>query len=532
MSGGNGFGIMLRRQLRVNRMSLAVMTVLIAVFSVAQIQTYVSAFPDAAVRDALLLPFADNGALRVLYGYPFDITDVTGWVAWRAMSVNEIIMAAWALIIVSGALRGEEDAGRAELTLSRPQPRTRWFTAALTAAGVETLCIGGFSVLAMAAVGLPQHLMSFANCVELGLQLVLPALLFGAVGALAGQLLGTVRGARIAAAAALAVAFMIRAVADTSAGVAWLRWLSPLGWFEELRPPQAPSLAALLAPVSGTVVLAAVCLPMLATRDIGRGLLPQRDSRAPRRQLLGSSWQAALRTEIPQLLTWLAATIATAVLMGGLLKTVLNLVNGNPDIVRVMGRSIGADGFVAAMFSLVQLVAALLTVALVVSARGEESTGRLELLLAMPRSRIGWLCGRVLLAAVAAGVLTLAAGGAMWAGAAMTGQAIGFGGVLVATGNSLPVIAVTAGVVTFVLGLAPRAVSFVYALVAVAYLWDTIGAALRMPEWSLNLSPFHALAQVPIQDFAPLPAAVLSLLGVALLLFGLAAFRGRDLATG
>lgn len=61
---------------------------------------------------------------------------------------------------------------------------------------IQTLVIGTASVVAMAAVGVPQGLMTFANCVELGLQVVLPALVFAAVAALASQLFGTVRGSR------------------------------------------------------------------------------------------------------------------------------------------------------------------------------------------------------------------------------------------------------------------------------------------------------------------------------------------------
>ncbi len=42
----------------------------------------------------------------------------------------------------------------------------------------------------------------------------------------------------------------LRVVADTSSGAGWLRWLTPLGWAEELRPftsSQQP-LALLLPP--------------------------------------------------------------------------------------------------------------------------------------------------------------------------------------------------------------------------------------------------------------------------------------------
>lgn len=527
-----GTAVLLRRQLRANRASLLVMTALVALTSAAQIQGYVSAFPNASIRQALLVPFANNGALRVLYGYPYDIGDATGWVAWRSMSIVEIVMAVWAIVIVSGALRGEEDAGRGELTLAQPQPRRRWFAAALAATTGQAVVIGVVAVAAMAAVGVPQGLMTVGNCVELGLQVVLPALLFGAVAALASQLAGTVRGARLIGAAVLAVAFMIRAVADTGGGIGWVRWLSPLGWFEELRPPGAPPGAALLAILGGSAVLVAVCLPLLAGRDIGHGLLPGRDSRAPRRALLGTPGQAALRDELPHLATWLAATLACAALLGGLARTVIDFVRSNPAIARVVGQDVAVNGYVAAMFSLVGLVAALLTIALVVAARGEEATGRLEILVATPRTRAGWLLGRTVLAAVSAAVLALVAAGGLWVGAELSGEHLAAGPLLAAAANCLPLIVVTAGFAGLVLGVAPRAVTSGYAVVVAAYLWDALGGLFHVPAWTLNLSPFHALAQVPLEPFTATPAIVLGLLGAALLAAGLAAFRHRDLAAG
>ena len=34
----------------------------------------------------------------------------------------------------------------------------------------------------------------------------------------------------------LGALFLLRMVADGSSGLGWLRWLTPFGWLEELRP--------------------------------------------------------------------------------------------------------------------------------------------------------------------------------------------------------------------------------------------------------------------------------------------------------
>lgn len=53
---------------------------------------------------------------------------------------------------------------------------------------------------------------------------------------------------------------MIRAIADTGSGIGWVRWLSPLGWFEELRPPGFPSVPALVVIAVAIVALTVACL--------------------------------------------------------------------------------------------------------------------------------------------------------------------------------------------------------------------------------------------------------------------------------
>ena len=524
-----GFAATLRRQLRVNRTSLIVMTWLMTVFNVVQIQAYQSAFPDPATRNALLNAFAANSGLRALYGYPFDISNATGWVAWRNMSTIAVIMAMWAAIIVSGALRGEEEAGRAELSLSQPLSRSRWFTAALVAVGIETLVIGIVSLVGMAAAGIPEGLLGVGGCLELTLQLVLPALVFAAVGALMSQLFGTARSARIGTAAILVVAFLLRTAADTGNGIAWVRWLSPLGWFEELHPPAMPSLGALAAIVLSCVVLIAVSVRLLRGRDINIGLLPHSDSRPAQRWLLAAPWQAALRDELPQLGMWLVATLITVALMGGLTKTVVDFLHGDSSLSHLLGSSFGVNSFITATFSLVQLVVALLAVTLMVGARGEEASGRLELLVAGPLSRGRWLVSRTLLAGGAALLLAVLSALTMWAAAVAAGQTLDLATMVEAGLNCLPIITVTVGLAAAVLAIAPRAAAFTYAAVAVAYLWDALGAVLSAPAWLLDASPFHVLARLPLEAFAIVPAVVLMAVGLALGFAGVSRFRGRDL---
>ncbi|URN11217.1 hypothetical protein LUW77_02340 [Streptomyces radiopugnans] len=100
-----------------------------------------------------------------------------------------------------------------------------------------------------------------------------------------------------------------------------------------------------------------------------------------------------------------------------------------------------------------------------------------------------------------------------------------FGSVL----NTLPVVVLLTGLAVLVYGTAPRLTVGLSAAVAVtAYLVETIGTALDWPGRVLNLSPFHHLATVPVEPFEPLPAAVMTGLGLLAVAAGVAAFERRD----
>jgi ABC-2 type transport system permease protein len=524
--------LLVRRQVRVNRTLLIVLTVVVAINNVVQVTSYNSIFPNAATRASTLAGFTSNTALRVFYGYPFDISSPAGWLAWRALGFAVIVVAIWAAFITAGALRGEEESGRAELVLSQPPSRNRWFFSALTAVILEAGVVGLVNALALTAICATKGLMTVGQCLASSLELVVPAVLFAFVGALTSQLFTTTRAARIAATALVLVAVLLRTVADAGTGVAWLRWTSPLGWAEELRPSSTPSLAALLLSVGACIVVVVMTLPLLRSRDIGRGLIPPRDSRTPRRFLLRNTWQEALRDELPQLSLWLAGSLVYMAIMGGLAKTLLDLVHKNHAVGSVLGSGFALNAYMAATFSLVELFTTLLVATTLRGARGEEASGRLEVVFAQPLTRTSWILGRAILAACVALALAVLSSVALWITIEATGETVSFAALLQAALNCIPLIVLTVGVGVALLGFAPRATAVLYGLVTVAFLWDALGTAIKAPTWALNLSPFHALAAIPAQDFSLLPAIVLAVIGVAAVGVGSAGFRDRDLAMG
>ena len=93
--------------------------------------------------------------------------------------------------------------------------------------------------------------------------LLAAAAMFMAIGMLVAELAATRRDANLIGAGVLAGSYLVRMAADSDPGLGWLRWASPLGWIEELRPLTGSRPLAFV-PI---VVLVAV---LVVGRDPGR----------------------------------------------------------------------------------------------------------------------------------------------------------------------------------------------------------------------------------------------------------------------
>jgi ABC-2 type transport system permease protein len=512
---------------RVRTISFALLFVL---SSITQATAYREGYPTLADRLDFARSVGENDAARLLYGMPHDLLSVGGYVSWRVGGSLAVFAAIWGLLGAVRAMRAEEDAGRAELVLSGVVGRRTAFLAQLAAIGAGATVLW-LSLFVSFVVGeLPAGGSAY---LALAIVSVLPV--FAGVGAVASQLAPTKRMATGLAAGVLVIAFALRTVAAvSSAGLGWLRWASPLGWAEELRPFTDPQPLVLLLPAATATLLLVVAGALAVRRDIGSGLLPARDSARPRLLLLGSPAAQALRTELGALVAWLVGVGAFALLMGVVSAA------ATPDVIsenvqRQLGK-LGTEsvvtpaGWLGFTFIFFILAVSLFCCMQIASLRGEEAEQRLETLLALPVGRGRWLLGRLLLAAAGAAAVALAAGALAWAGAAGQGADVSLPELLGAGANTLPPALLFLALGALAFAVAPRASTVVaYGLVGLAFVWELFGSLLEVPDALLALSPFHDVGLVPGEPFEAAAAAIMLALAAVAALAALAIFRRRDL---
>ena len=516
------------RGVRDSRTLTVVFVYLFLVYSFVQPVGYRRIYTTQASREDFARSFGENSGLRLLYGQPHNVATVEGYTAWRVGGVLAIAAAAFGVLMAVRALRGEEDAGRTELTLAGIVSRRTAYLSALAAIGIATLILWAAEFAGFALGQLPV-----AGSAYLALATVSVIPVFTGIGAVASQLAPSRRIAAEIAGGAVGLFFLLRVVADTVSAAGWLRWATPLGWAEEMRPFADTRPVVLLLPVAASVLLLWLAARLGATRDIGSGLLPERRGGSGM-ALLSSPTAQALRSQRDSLIAWAGSFGVFAFILGTVASSVSS--NGIPAGVNRQVAKLGVGslttpaGYLALIFFVYVLGVSLFACAQVGAARREETDQQLETLLALPVGRIGWLTGRLLLGAVAAALICVLIGLLTWAGAAAGGTRVQAGQMLEAGLNCLPAALLFLGVAALAYAVVPRAsAAIAYGLLVLTFLWQAVSALVSAPGWLAGLTPFAHIGLVPTQPFRAADAAVMIAIGVAAAGVGLAVFRRRDL---
>lgn len=515
--------------LRLERTRLVVIAGILAISSISVVVGYRDTYPTAAERIRFADAFKGDLVLRLFYGVPRDIATVAGFAEFRLVGILSVITAGWAVFAASRALRGEEEAGRWELMLSGAVGRGAAALAAMAALLLECVALWLSAAIALLLVGVIPGDFTVGQAMLTAAAFVAPATLFATIGGLACQLAGTTRGAQALGGAALAAALLLRIAADT-AGMAWLRWASPLGWAEEIHPVTGLRAGVFALFAVATLVVGGLTVAIAARRDVARGLWPGRRTVKSHNALLGSPTQAAARDELPTLLVWLLGAGTFAVILGAFSKSIAEEAKKS-DLNSALGTNINtASGYLALSFVLFGLVIALFAAAQVNSIHGEESSGRLETLFGLPTDRMSWLAGRLALGVTSCIALSLAVALLAWVGAAARGAGVGLGALLAAGANCIPAALLFLGIGTLLFAVVPRhSGGATIALVGVAFLWELIGAAVGAPSWVLSLSPYEHVSAVPQSAFDGNGATAMLVIGTIAAIAGGAVFVRRDI---
>ncbi len=499
-------------------------------YVIATIRAFMAAYPTLAARVAIvhsLQPFA------MLLGQPRHAETVAGFAVWRVLTAMILIGGIWGLLTSTGLMRGEEDAGRWEILLAGQTTRRRAALQALVGLGAAlALMFTLTAVITIAAGNIPGARFGVVGSLLFAADMVSGAAIFLAIGALTSQLRSTRGEAVTLGAVVLGGSWVVRMIADSGPSFSWVRWLTPLGWIEEVHPLQDTQPIALVLIGAFVLVCAALTVALAERRDLSASVIPERVGRVGNARWLIGPFSLAVRISQPVALGWLLGIVGLGAMMGALARSSTNLLASSPAIAATLGRfgvRTATEGFLGFAMFFVAVLIAVLAASQITAIGDEESSGRLDNLLVRPVTRIGWLAGRV---GVSLSILLLAGLGAgffTWMGALSQHVNEPVLKLLEAGVNAtIPaVFTLCAGVL--VLGFRPRlSTAVTYGIVAWSFLVDLLGSFIKGADWLRNSSLFTHMALAPGANPDWGTNLIIVLLGAAAAVLGALAFRRRD----
>ncbi len=538
-----GLGSVFGKSLRDARWSIVVVVAVLGVMIVAGGATMANTYGTPATRAELALVASTlPPALAGIYGEPLRVDTLGGFISWHYGAYFALLAGLWSILALSGTLAGEVKRGSLEFAAVTPRSRR--------ALALEKLA-GHLAALAVATVLLAiltwitgEAFSTFEGdtvgagaAAAFAVGIALRALIAGSIAFAVAPVLGRGAAAGIAGAVMLAAYLLnsYRSVVPAFEGP------SNLGWFAWTRH-HVPLAGSDDWPAMGLVALVAAILCVagveaFARRDIGV-TVGIRTPRMPR-VLVGIRGPVgrALGELLPTAVWWGLGLGLYGFVMALSSTSFIAELQRSPGMLQAFQSMLpGMDlatsaGFLQFVFidmglALVGLAAA----TLVAGWASDESSGRLELLLATPLTRVRWTlagsAGIGLALVVAVGIVAAAMG----AGIASTGDdplrpAIGLAAVAL-YGAAMAGIGIAVGGLTRPALAAPAVV----AMTIGTFLVQILAPALRLPDWvhQLALSDHMGHPLVGAWDPAGIAACVALAVGGSLL--GAWAFRRRDVA--
>jgi len=505
------------------------------IVALSAVYGYRAAYPNSVDRARLSLSFSHDAGIAAVFGPARSLETVAGFAAFRTLGVIPLIVAIWALLSSTRALRGEEDAGRWEILAAAPVSKPQ-ATIATIRGLYGTLMI---TLAVTSAIVTVTALLSHEFSVRAGLffaaTLTASGFLFTAVGALTSQIASSRRLAATQAGLVLGLSFVIRAVADASPGIAWLHWLSPLGWITETAPLTHSRWLGLLLTLAATALLTVISVQLSLNRDLGASLVPERITNRD-----GSNIRGAISLSITlmrvSVVGWMLGFFLMSFAFGLVAHGATKAFSASTGIQKTfanLGISKLSELFFGVIFMM--LTAALMFAAAshASSLREQESEGYLDHLLVAPLSRTRALLSRIGVSVISLVAVALCAGLGSFAGSSLRGGTLSLKDAVLASLNIVPSALLLFGCAILVFGIAPRATSVVgQSLLAWSFLMELVGSTLKLNHWILDTSLLHHMAFAPAA--APRWAQGGLLLAVSLILIavGVTAFNRRDTAIG
>lgn len=523
-----GTGRLARLILRRDWILLLAWILTLDLLAVVIVVSFANLYPTPETLKGFADGVANSPGEIALLGPVFSPT-LGGLTAWRWTMSSFIIGGVAGMLAVIRYTRTEEETGRLELLNSTAIGKYAALSAALIVVFGANLAMGVVAALIYSALGLPV-----AGSVALAFASAAGGFTFATVGAVVAQIAGSTGLARGIGAGILAITFLSRVIGDAG-NMPVLSWLSPMGWMQKVRPFAGEQWWIFGLFIVLSVILVIVSFVLSSRRDLGVGILSERQGRAMASTRLNSPLALAWRLQRGGLIGWTAGAALIGLLLGYVVKSGTDQMAANPQFLeylsRLGGHAVPYDSFFTVGLMIMGEVVTVYAIMATLRLQSEEAESHAEMILAAPVGRLQWAAGHLAIALIGTGAILaafgLAAGLTYGMSAGNVSQEIPR--MLMATLAYLPAIWIFAGIAVLLYGLLPRLTILTWGVVIVTLLIELLGEMQQVSGLILDLSPFTHVPKLLVSDGSIMPLVWLAIVAVALIAMGLIGFQRRSI---
>ncbi|MDR0221517.1 MAG: hypothetical protein LBI54_08965 [Lachnospiraceae bacterium] len=482
---------------------------------------------------ASMLGMMQNPAMVAMMG-PLYLTEdgaitlgsfyATFMLVWSAM-----FMAVMNIFHVVRHTRHDEEQGRIEVIRSLPVGRMANLSATLTTALLVNVAFALILGGSLGAVGTEG--MGMEGGLLFGALIGAAGLAFAVITAVFCQLSANPRTAQALAFATLVVMYGLRGYADLR-DVPALNIISPLGLIFQAKNYVEDNWWPVALSLGFSLLIAIVAFMLCGARDMGAGLIParpgQRDAAPYLRSPAGLAWRL-LKTPF---IIWAVSITALSVSYGSIMGDIEDFMQSIPALLELSG----GDSLILVSFFMIimAMMAAIPMLQFFLKARGQESGGFAENVLARAASRYSQLAGYFVLALAAAVFMQLFNCVGFWLSClAVMEDPIPFGDLFAACMIYTPALLFMLGLAMILNAYLPKRTAFVWFYLGYAFAVIYMGAMIGLPEWLAKLTPFGHIPQLPTEEVTGERLAVLvgmCLASLVMYVVGFVGYRQRDMS--
>lgn len=516
-------GPFLRLILRRDRLRLTLWYGIAVVVAVGVAASIGATYPTQAARAGYAEEINSSPAEVFMIGR-INAASVAGLVAWRVQGLVVLVLGIASAFTVIRHTRTAEEDGYREFLAGTPLGRATPLAGSVIIALSANLATAVLIAAAFAALGFPA-----AGSVLTGAQFFAAGAFMTGVGAITAMLAATSRGASTLAVIVMSVFYAVRGTADAG-GLPALSWWSPYGWLSRIEPYAADDVRPVLLALVFSAVLLAVAT-LLNARDVGAGLLPERNGRPRAARGLRGTISLTLRLSLGQLIAWSLALFAFGSLIGALAENTAEQLRESDALSGLADGPDPALAFIALVVYVFAQVVTLYGIQAILRLHREESSGRAENVLTAPVSRMRWAGGALVAAFAGTAVIQVSFGfglGLMYATA--TGEPGQLAAMIAAVLVKLPAIWLIAALAALLYGFVPRIAGPVaYAVLGILFVLELLVELGYLDSGVLRVSPYTHMPPLPLGTFELLPILVTTVLAAVLVIGASAGLRRRDI---